>query len=494
MDGNLIRQVYEPIATDTVTVPSAQHRTQHIVAQKSMPPPIQPRESNMRYVWGEINNISNNNNEENNKNKENSKTLIMAFETAQIKYNREKRAPKSISKRMSSLMLRLSKTLSSVHPTSNWEEEQSLGVAQLEAKGVWVITPLAQNLCEVTHVLNFVDKGKIPTSLVNASIGRALNPVTFLKAFYERNGLVVDAELRTEFVKNVPRTVNSITAEQQSFVQEEIDSIDYKDDTGWEKLDKESSVFVKLSMKQKNGESNSWGKATTTIDTSAENALAWIWDYCSNERLNAVNKLHKNPREVIKHIAPNQNVFSSIRTMPWPLNARQFVNENTWTKQDDDTYVYAFRPPTTHKFDNRLVDIGKHKAKALVQGESRGFVILKNVGDQKCDLTYVLHADAKGNLPAKEMVEQTPRSLGLVTQLREKFNRDDEIDQEERNELMGVMKNDNENEVYSEEENEMVARITKKMENVKDGLFIPLNSPDFRTKVSGQFVHFFDFQ
>ncbi|GMI60319.1 hypothetical protein ScalyP_jg10123 [Parmales sp. scaly parma] len=159
-----------------------------------------------------------------------------------------------------------------------------------------------------------------------------------LVVFYERNGPVVDLELRAEFVKNVPRTVNSITAEQQSFVQQQIDSIDYKDDSGWEKLDKDSSVFVKLSKKHNKGESNSWGKATTTIDASAENALAWIWDYCSNERLDTVKKLHKNPRE-----------------------------------------------------------------------------------------------------------------------LRERFNRDDEIDQEERNELMGVMKN-NKNEVYSEEENEMVGK------------------------------------
>ena len=52
---------------------------------------------------------------------------------------------------------------------------------------------------------------------------------------------------------------------------------------------------------------------------------------------------------------------------------------------------------------------------------------------------------------------------------------------------MGVMKNDNENEVYSEEENEMVKRITKKMESVKEDLFTPLNSPDFRTKVSVRF-------
>ncbi|GMI52481.1 hypothetical protein ScalyP_jg737, partial [Parmales sp. scaly parma] len=36
----------------------------------------------------------------------------------------------------------------------------------------------------------------------------------------------------------------------------------------------------------------------------------------------------------------------------------------------------------------------------------------------------------------------------------------------------------------SEEENEMVNRITEKMENVKEDLFTPLNSPDFRTKMS----------
>jgi len=38
MDGNLLREVYEPITTDTAH--SAQHRTQHIVVQKSMPPPL----------------------------------------------------------------------------------------------------------------------------------------------------------------------------------------------------------------------------------------------------------------------------------------------------------------------------------------------------------------------------------------------------------------------------------------------------------------------
>ena len=220
--------------------------------------------------------------------------------------------------------------------------------------------------------------------------------------------------------------------------------------------------------------------------------LAWFWDYCSNERLDAVKKLHKNPREIIINFSPNHNMISSIKALPWPLSDRQFVSENTWTKQDDDTYVYAFRPPSTHEFDdNRLDDVGKHKANKLVRAESKGFCALTNVGNQKCELTWISYLNANGNIPAKVMDLQIPRSLGLVFQVHERFNRDDEIDQEERNELMGVMKN-HENEIYSEEENEMVGRITIKMESAKDDLFIPLNSPDSRTKVSVLFFIFFE--
>jgi len=152
-DGNLLRQTYEPTTTDTATVPPAQLHTQHIVVQKSMPPPFYPRESSMKYVWGEINNNNINNN-----NEENSKTLIMAFEPAEIKHISERRGRRKISKRLSKGSERTSN--SSVHPTNDAREKQSLGVAQLEAKGVWVITPLAQNVCEVTYVTNIVDKGE----------------------------------------------------------------------------------------------------------------------------------------------------------------------------------------------------------------------------------------------------------------------------------------------------------------------------------------------
>jgi len=181
-DGNLLRKMYKPVTTDTATVPSAQLHTQHIVVQKSMPTPFYPRETSMKYVWSETNN----------NNEERFKTLIVAFEPAEIKHISERRGRRRITKKLAKVNSDFS-----VHPSNTYEgeEEQSLGVTQVETKGVWVIMPLAQNLCRITFVANIVDKGKIPTSLVNANIGRALDPVVFLKAFYERTGLVVDAEV-----------------------------------------------------------------------------------------------------------------------------------------------------------------------------------------------------------------------------------------------------------------------------------------------------------
>ena len=52
------------------------------------------------------------------------------------------------------------------------------------------------------------------------------------------------------------------------------------DDKKWETLEKDSNNFVKLSKIHVEGESIAWGKAETTIDASAEEVLAWFWDFC----------------------------------------------------------------------------------------------------------------------------------------------------------------------------------------------------------------------
>ena len=253
-------------------------------------------------------------------------------------------------------------------------------IVQILMKGVWVIKRLAPNVCEATIVNRIEDTGSIPKMVFNMNIGRSLGVIYDLKGYFERNDTVVDKELRNEFIVSIPRAI--VTNRVTEIVEEQMSKVNVIDDK-WVPLPKDSNTFVKLSKMHLEGKNiNVWGKSETIIDTSAEEVLAYFWDYCSNERIKATKNLEKNPRELVKTIAPNHLVLSTIKHLPWPLNNLQFLYENTWLKKADGSYVYSWRPPATTEFDdNRLIDIGKNKQSQLTRAESRGFAIISKYLD-----------------------------------------------------------------------------------------------------------------
>ena len=107
---------------------------------------------------------------------------------------------------------------------------------------------------------------------------------------------------------------------------------------------------------------------------------------------------------------------------------------------------------------------------------------MKNIGSQRCELLIAQQFDAKGNLSAKTMNQQIPNGFRNIFLLQATFSRDDEIDAENRQTFMRVLRNAS-NEVYSEEENSMVERIMHKLEKIEVEDFQILKSLDFRIKV-----------
>jgi len=202
--------------------------------------------------------------------------------------------------------------------------------------------------------------------------------------------------------------------------------------------------------------------------------------------MNATTNLKKNPKEVIKSIASNHLVFTVIKDLPWPLSTRRFIIEQTWKKQPDGSYIYAWRPPTTDQFeDSGIVDIGKNKQKQLIRADSKGFAIIQKIDERSCKLSWLQQGDLKGNIPHQIMNSQIPRSLGAIFQVREKFKRDDEIDKMHRKKMVKLMKNRYQEEVYDKnEELFLIESIQKQMSAVKTSSFRKLPSPDFRTKMS----------
>ena len=198
--------------------------------------------------------------------------------------------------------------------------------------------------------------------------------------------------------------------------------------------------------------------------------------------MSTVKKLRKNPREVVKTIAPNHKVFAKIEDFPFPLENRLFISENAWMKNPDGSFVFAFQPPKSDNFvDNTLVNLGKNTSRQLINAKSWGFGIIKPTGthnNDSCHVTWVLKIDLKGNIPPTIMEAQIPHSLKLISHIHEKFSRDDEIDRIEREKLMAIMRNAGNRkggEVYDESETHLIEEVQQRMEKASDDIFRPLN-------------------
>ena len=60
---------------------------------------------------------------------------------------------------------------------------------------------------------------------LNSTLRRSLDAVGELKRFFERNGPIVDSEMRDVFVRNIPRAI--VSSEQRDIVEEQV-SLEYK--------------------------------------------------------------------------------------------------------------------------------------------------------------------------------------------------------------------------------------------------------------------------
>ena len=58
------------------------------------------------------------------------------------------------------------------------------------------------------------------TYALNSTLRSSLDSVIELKRFFERNGSIVDSEMRDVFVRNIPRAI--VTSEQRDIVEEQV--------------------------------------------------------------------------------------------------------------------------------------------------------------------------------------------------------------------------------------------------------------------------------
>ena len=142
------------------------------------------------------------------------------------------------------------------------------------------------------------------------------------------------------------------------------------------------------------------GRAEGIADCTAEEAAAWMFEYCGRERMrehlheghpSRLEKRKKNPRA-------NEKFFSTVKRMgrmSLMLKNREFVIKQMWRRNENGSMSVAFESV------DDVIDYGGKVS--LVRGVTCGFLNATNVdsigGVPQCKLEFMQYMDGAGFIP-----------------------------------------------------------------------------------------------
>jgi len=171
-------------------------------------------------------------------------------------------------------------------------------------------------------------------------------------------------------------------------------------------------------------------------------------------------------------------VWAAIKKMPFPLRNREFVaRQVAATDINDDFLVVAVST-------DEVIDYGMNTN--TVRGVSKVIMRLAPEGHERCKLTYHKYLDSGGQIPAFVVNAKLPLALGVVGKLRDAFQRDDEIDKVERDELTATIRDSPQ--TYTAEEDILINDVNVKLGVLEWEHFEVLESPDHLVKMGKIFV------
>jgi hypothetical protein len=199
--------------------------------------------------------------------------------------------------------------------------------------------------------------------------------------------------------------------------------------------------------------------------------------YCSRDRMRINEEEGKLARLTIRE-GVNENAVAAVKDMPFPLMRREFVLVQVCASDDDsDDLLFAAESV------DESVDYGANYK--VVRGTARTFVRLQTVSPDACRLTAFQIVDAGGWVPAWVLNRKVAVALGGMEEIRDVFDRSDEVDKVARDELANVI--EHEQQVYDEGEEAFITDVQKKLGGLKEEDFKELDSPDHLVKMHSIF-------
>ena len=203
-------------------------------------------------------------------------------------------------------------------------------------------------------------------------------------------------------------------------------------------------------------------------------SLSAYWSAFMCRKFVMISSEEGNPARLIqRRSCQHDQVVATIIKMPFPLNNREFVGRQVCAADTNGDLLITAVPV------DDVIDYGM--STRAVRGVSRGITRITSSGELQCKVTYILYLDASGVIPTSVIGKKIPQELSGLSRLRDTFQRDDQIDKMERDELGRVMKD--EQQVYSDDEDSLIQRVQDKLGAIKEEDFEELESPDHLVKM-----------
>ncbi|GMI37358.1 hypothetical protein TeGR_g5104 [Tetraparma gracilis] len=342
--------------------------------------------------------------------------------------------------------------------------------------GLYRITRRAANVSRVTLVGTGNPKGKIPKFVLDRTVVWSLNMLVTLHDKHERNGKEVDAELRANFPR--PPALEQLGEDARKIF--DVCTAMEGELTEWTPL-KSPSPYVKMSSKlsprTQEQRSLALGRAEAILDCSAEEACAWWFPYDGREASRAQRERGNKAGFIVRENTAHDHLFASINTLPFPLTDREVVGRVVAAVDAAGNALIACESTAD------VVDYGANfktvpcYAKALARFE--------RINDSQCKVVQINFFEPGGNIPAWILNANVGDILLNTVKVRDVFQRDDEVDELERDELAGII--ELEQQVYDDEEEQCIADVQNKLGGLKEEDLKELDSPDHLVQMSVAF-------
>jgi hypothetical protein len=339
------------------------------------------------------------------------------------------------------------------------------------SRGIWRIEPRAPGVCRVSLVSQGTVGGSIPLIFMKVHITKNIGITNRIRKKYERNSKEVDAELRAVFP--IPPPLGQLSADQATVMDSGL-ALEADADAGDSKDLQSPSPLVDMSMAYtpplKGERSIALGNAKVLVDAQARQIVAWYFEYCSRTRTVASAEKGDPARIVVRRFSPHDAMFATVKCFPFPLSKREFVFRVIAAQDDSGTFIVA----SSSTSRQHVVDYGTDfKA---VRGFTTALLKVKPVGPNSCECVLLQKLDAGGALPAAVVNRKVPSQLGVLSDLRLAFQRDEEIDAAERARLARTIEHELQN--YAAEERALLERVESSLGALKKADLVELDSPD----------------